>query len=143
MDAILAHVVDEAFRLTAQRGGGERHVAQYGRIAQARALLRDACAWRRELNPAARQGPMCVGRTNGSWTGFLSDTRRAGEAHGVFRWQARARAAALRIITSRVLTPTQPQYESNEAWSGVQQTFLLVPKEARALRRCLGACGPR
>ena len=38
VDAILAHVVDEAFRLSASRGSSERHVAQYGRIAQARRL---------------------------------------------------------------------------------------------------------
>ena len=36
VDAILAHVVDEAFRMSASRGTGERHMVQYGRIAQAR-----------------------------------------------------------------------------------------------------------
>jgi hypothetical protein len=43
--------------------------------------------------PRAAQGPMCVGQTGGSWAGFLSDTRRAGETHGILRWQARTRSA--------------------------------------------------
>jgi hypothetical protein len=37
VDAILAHVVDEAFRLALARQQKERHSVQYGRIAQVRA----------------------------------------------------------------------------------------------------------
>ena len=51
------------------------------------------------------QGPMCVGRTNGSWLGFLSDTRRAGESHGAFRWQARA-CASQAHASRRSLAPS-------------------------------------
>ena len=100
VDAILAHVVDEAFRLSASRGSSERHAGQYSRIAQARCVSR-VCAPTQPLplTCQAMQGPMCVGRTHGSWLGFLSDTRRAGESHGVFRWQACARA--LRAPASR------------------------------------------
>jgi hypothetical protein len=37
-------------------------------------------------------------------------------------------------LTSLLL---RPQYESSEAWAGVQQTFMLVPKEVRTrMRRC-------
>jgi hypothetical protein len=36
VDAILAHVVDEAFRLALARQQNERNSVQYGRIAQVR-----------------------------------------------------------------------------------------------------------
>lgn len=76
---------------------------------------------------------MCVGRTNGSWMGFLSDTCRAGEAHGAFRWQVRALALLSLAFLRRLTSTCLPQYESTEAWSGVQQTFMLVPNEVCSL----------
>lgn len=42
VDAILAHIVDEAFRLSAARERHDRHASQYGRVAQAR--QRACCA---------------------------------------------------------------------------------------------------
>jgi hypothetical protein len=79
VDAILAHVVDEAFRLSAARcGNSERHTAHYGRIAQARSPqamrgLRDALT-----PPALCRGPCALGGAMAA--GQASSATRAARA---------------------------------------------------------------
>jgi hypothetical protein len=91
----------------------------------------------------ASQGPMCVGRTGGSWLGFLSDTRRAGQAYGLLRWQVRRKRAGVggdaHLVShadarARAHAACRMQYEAGEAWAGVEESFLVVPKEARRAR---------
>ena len=53
VDAILAHVVDEAYRLKTPRQAADRHASQYGRIAQVR---RCAPARRRARGALMRAG---------------------------------------------------------------------------------------
>ena len=138
VDAILAHVVDEAFRLSAARcGNSERHTAHYGRIAQARSPqamrgLRDA------LTPPA----LC--RAHVRWAEQWQLDRlpqrhaprgrgaRCLSVAGTCKHAAMPRAGKLTSLLLR------PQYESSEAWAGVQQTFMLVPKEVR--RRMCRCC---
>ncbi len=76
------------------RGGRTRRARTTGTACSTAASRRCARRWlprgqRGRLTQSALspQGPMCVGQTGGSWMGFLSDTRRAGEAHGILRWQ--------------------------------------------------------
>ena len=134
VDAILAHVVDEAFRLSASRGSSERHVAQYGRIAQARCVSLACAPTQRPDTPM--QGPMCVGRTNGSWLGFLSDTRRAGESHGAFRWQARARSSRAHA-SRRSLAP------SLRSTNPPRRGLACSKRSCLFRRRCAGIAAPQ
>jgi len=67
VDAVLAHCVDEAYRLEAMRRRNDSHLALRVRLAQ---------------------GGVCIGRTAGSWLAFLGETRRAGESLGLHRCQA-------------------------------------------------------
>ena len=133
VDAILAHVVDEAFRLSAARGSSERHVAQYGRIAQARHVIH-ACAPRQRPDAPRRAGPDVRGQDQWQLAGLPQ--RHA--SRGRVAWRLPVAGTRMCVAGSCVATltgPVPPQYESTEAWAGVQQTFLLVPKEVRLHRQ--------
>ena len=86
VDAVVAHVVDEAHRLASIRNENDSHLAVRLRLAQ---------------------GHLAMGRTGGSWLAFLAGTRRAGDAVALGRCQL----------------------EAQEAWLGVDPSFLLVPNE--------------
>jgi uncharacterized protein involved in high-affinity Fe2+ transport len=66
VDAVLAHVVDEAHRLSEVRRHDDSHLALRVRLAQ---------------------GPQCIGRAGGGWLAFLATAHRAGESLSITRCQ--------------------------------------------------------
>lgn len=86
VDAVLAHVVDEAYRLSAIRAENDSHLALRLRIAQ---------------------GHVAMGRTGGSWLAFLASTRRAGDAVAMGRCQLESYEAWIGVDPSFLLVPNE------------------------------------
>lgn len=86
VDAVLAHVVDEAYRLAAIRAENDSHLVLRLRLAQ---------------------GHVAMGRTGGSWLAFLASTRRAGDAVALGRCQLECREAWLGVDPAFLVVPNE------------------------------------